>query len=135
MGVVKQAEATRPAYRGAGMVTAFLDANDRICLDRVAEQFGMSKLQLAQTIGLAPDRIYRAARLGAARTQARMAEMLEILDRVADWAGGVPSFANGARADMGNLVLWTWGPAYPHRIEVYDPASRLPRGGSSCKAG
>ena len=33
----------------------------------------------------------------------------------------VPSFARGAKPDMTNLVLWKWGPALPHRVEVYDP--------------
>jgi RES domain-containing protein len=39
----------------------------------------------------------------------------------------VPSFAIGARFDMHNLVLWTWGPDRPHRVHVYDPAGRLPK--------
>lgn len=38
----------------------------------------------------------------------------------------VPSFASGARLDMHNLVLWSWGPDRPHRVVVYDPSSRLP---------
>jgi RES domain-containing protein len=39
----------------------------------------------------------------------------------------VPSFANGAREDMRNLVLWRWGPDPPHRVTVYDPSGRLPK--------
>lgn len=39
----------------------------------------------------------------------------------------VPSFANGAREDMRNLVLWKWGPDPPHRVTVYDPSGRLPK--------
>jgi len=39
----------------------------------------------------------------------------------------VPSFANGARLDMHNLVLWRWGPDLPHKVEVYDPSGRLPK--------
>ena len=39
----------------------------------------------------------------------------------------VPSFANGARADMHNLVLWKWGPNLPHQVNVYDPHQRLPK--------
>ena len=39
----------------------------------------------------------------------------------------VPSFARGARPDMTNLVLWKWGPALPHRVEVHDPDGRLPK--------
>ena len=42
-----------------------------------------------------------------------------------------PSFATGAQPDMINLVLWKWGPDLPHKIEVYDPAGKLPRDRSS----
>lgn len=38
-----------------------------------------------------------------------------------------PSFANGARPDMHNLVLWTWGPDLPHKVELFDPTGRLPK--------
>lgn len=38
----------------------------------------------------------------------------------------VPSFANGARRDMSNLVLWTWTPNLPHRVRVHDPGGLLP---------
>lgn len=69
-------------------MTAFLDAKGRLSLERVAERFGMSKAQLAETIGLSRETFYRPERLQAARTQARATEMLEIVGRVADWAGG-----------------------------------------------
>jgi RES domain-containing protein len=39
----------------------------------------------------------------------------------------VPSFANRARRNMHNLVLWRWGPELPHRVTVHDPSGRLPR--------
>ncbi|MGE0210355.1 MAG: RES family NAD+ phosphorylase [Parvibaculaceae bacterium] len=39
----------------------------------------------------------------------------------------VPSFATGARSDIGNLVLWRWGASLPHKVEVHDPEGRLPR--------
>lgn len=73
---------------GARMVTAFIDKGGQVMVDRVAERFGMSKHQLADTIGLARETLYRPARMGAARTQARATEMLEIIGRVVDWAGG-----------------------------------------------
>jgi RES domain-containing protein len=38
----------------------------------------------------------------------------------------VPSFANGATADISNLVLWKWAPILPHRVNVYDPSGKLP---------
>jgi RES domain-containing protein len=39
----------------------------------------------------------------------------------------VPSFAPGTEAGDRNLVLWTWGPDLPHRVNVYDPSGRLPK--------
>src|SRR5437773_1452818 len=41
-----------PSYRGAEMVTAFIDARGQVSVDQVAERFGMSKGQLAEMIGL-----------------------------------------------------------------------------------
>lgn len=38
-----------------------------------------------------------------------------------------PSFAPGSELADRNLVLWTWGPELPHRVEVFDPSGRLPR--------
>jgi RES domain-containing protein len=43
----------------------------------------------------------------------------------------VPSFANGARPDMFNLVLWRWGSTLPHLVQVDDPDGRLPKDRSS----
>lgn len=74
--------------RGANLVTAFLDADGYVSIARAAEQFGMSKMQLAETAGLTRETIYRPLRLRASKAQARTTEMLEIVGRVADWAGG-----------------------------------------------
>lgn len=43
----------------------------------------------------------------------------------------VPSFANGARKDMANLVLWRWAADLPHRVTVHDPSGRLPKNQAS----
>ncbi|WP_413991299.1 RES family NAD+ phosphorylase [Labrys okinawensis] len=43
----------------------------------------------------------------------------------------VPSFVMGARPDMANLVLWTYGPDLPHRVTVHDPSGVLPQDRSS----
>jgi Protein of unknown function (DUF2384) len=50
--------------------------------------YGLNKKQLAETIGLAPEALYKRERLGAAKTQTRLREMTEILTRVSAWAGG-----------------------------------------------
>jgi uncharacterized protein (DUF2384 family) len=76
------------ALKGADMVTHFLDPKGRVSVDRVADRFGLSKTALAESIGLARDTVYRAERASAPKTQARAVEMLEILGRIVDWAGG-----------------------------------------------
>ncbi len=50
--------------------------------------YGLTKKQLAETIGLAPEALYKRERLSAAKTQTRLREMTEILTRVSAWAGG-----------------------------------------------
>src|SRR5215216_5119845 len=57
-------------------------------VDRVAETLGLTKVQLAETIGLKREAFYKASRRRAPKTQARMRELLEIVNRVSDWAGG-----------------------------------------------
>jgi uncharacterized protein (DUF2384 family) len=59
-----------------------------IDFDKVASLFWMTKGQLAQTIGLTAPAISKSDRQTAVRTQGRVREMLEILARVRDWAGG-----------------------------------------------
>ena len=54
----------------------------------LVQDFGLTKKELAQTIGLAPEALYKSRRLSAAKTQSRLREMTEILTRVAAWGGG-----------------------------------------------
>ncbi len=60
----------------------------KLPVEDVAQSLGMSKAQLAETAGVSIDTLYRTNRAGSAKTQARLREMLEIVDRVSDWAGG-----------------------------------------------
>ncbi len=76
------------APRGADMVMQFVDTAGHIVVDRMADRFGLSKTALAETIGLTRETVYRPQRANARKTQARATEMLEILGRVVDWAGG-----------------------------------------------
>ncbi len=77
--------APRPAAR---FPAPFMDDSGHISIDDVAGWFGMSKLQLAETVGLGPQTLYKADRAAASRTQSRIKEMLEVIARVSDWAGG-----------------------------------------------
>lgn len=96
MARVKVAPPSRPAAppgrpaeaRGAGLLRACTDAAGHVSVAEVAQRFGMSKSQLAETIGLAPETLYRPARTLAPKSQARATEMLEILGRIVAWAGG-----------------------------------------------
>jgi hypothetical protein len=83
-----RATAPRPGLRGGGLVLGFFDDDGDISVDRVAERLGLSKAQLAETMGVAPETIYRSVRAKAQRTQARASEMLEIIARITAWAGG-----------------------------------------------
>lgn len=87
---VKPIEDEIPAnkLRGGSLVTRFFDPKGAVVVDRVAKRFGMSKQQLAETIGVKPETVYRSSRIAAPKTQARATEMLEIVGRIADWAGG-----------------------------------------------
>jgi hypothetical protein len=80
----KQVE--KPMERSRGGFAAEFDEGF-VSAERVAERFGMSKAQLAETIGVKSETFYRAARLKAPKTQARVTEMLEIIYRIANWAG------------------------------------------------
>lgn len=70
------------------LVQTYMDRGGRIAPQRVANDFGMSKLQLAETAGLRRETLYRAERIGAPKAQGRLREMLEIISIVAEWAGG-----------------------------------------------
>lgn len=73
---------------GAGLVTSFLDEEGTVAVDRVARSFGLSKAQLAASIGVRPETLQSTKRASAPKTQARLREMLEIVGRITDWAGG-----------------------------------------------
>ena len=79
---------SRPAGRGGSLMLGFFDADGDISVEQVADRLGLSKAQLAETLGVAPETVYRAVRAKARRTQARVSEMLEIITRIAAWAGG-----------------------------------------------
>jgi hypothetical protein len=62
--------------------------NNVIAFDAAAERFGLTKSQFAETLGISKDALYRPARLESVRNQSRIREALEIVERVAGWAGG-----------------------------------------------
>lgn len=82
------AAASSAAAAGATFVTGFMTQAGVVDLDRVADAFRMSKGQLAQTAGLGLASVSKADRRVAPKAQTRVTEMLEIISRVRDWAGG-----------------------------------------------
>jgi uncharacterized protein (DUF2384 family) len=74
--------------RGPARAAGYFDKDGLIVIDRVAASFGVSKAQLADTMGVSPETFHRAARAKAPKTQGRVTEMVEIVARVSDWAGG-----------------------------------------------
>ena len=90
-------------------------------------------------VDLASEQGRRAASVTGEDMGCAWATALANYDRPASWAvydqlvgrgvAGVivPSYAPGADPDDRNLVLWDWGPALPHKVEVFDPSGRLPR--------
>jgi len=69
-------------------VHRFMDKGGIVDVERVANAFHMSKGQFAETAGLGTATVSKADRRTAPRTQTRVTEMLEIISRVHDWAGG-----------------------------------------------
>jgi uncharacterized protein (DUF2384 family) len=57
-------------------------------LERVESAFGMTRAQIAETAGLARETLQKADRRNGPKTQTRLREMLEILQRVQTWSGG-----------------------------------------------
>lgn len=82
------AQAIKIVEQNGPLVLSYMDRGGNIAVEQVATGFGMSKSQLAETAGLARETLYRTDRSRGTRTQSRLREMLEIISRVAEWAGG-----------------------------------------------
>ena len=73
---------------GGASIARYFDPDGRVAINRVTAEFGMSKKRLAETFGIAPVTLQRKARADAPKTQTRLREGLEIVNRVSSWAGG-----------------------------------------------
>jgi hypothetical protein len=76
-----------PAAAGQGLNKQF-STTGLLNWDRIVTHYGLTKSQLAETVGLRKDTLQKAARRDTAKTQARVTEMLEILNLLEPWAGG-----------------------------------------------
>jgi DNA-binding phage protein len=70
------------------LLRSLIDENGRTEIGEVADAFGMSKTQLAASLGLSRESLYKAKRADAVKVQTRVREMLEVIVRVMPWAGG-----------------------------------------------
>lgn len=94
---ISAGKANKPARAGAQRETqhGFLVAaryltDGLVDADRIVAELGMTKAALAQSLGFAEETLQRFSRVTAPKTQHRLRDMLEILTRVAPWAGGMP---------------------------------------------
>ncbi len=69
-------------------IASLMDEQGSFSADVVADAFGMSKVQLAETAGLAREVFQKASRRSGPKAQTRLREMLEIISLVQGWAGG-----------------------------------------------
>ncbi len=83
----KKKQSTRRPPEKAGLSKFFVSDGD-VSIDRIAKHFRMTKQDIAETIGVARETVYKNERARAPKTQARSFEMLEIIHRIAGWAGG-----------------------------------------------
>jgi Protein of unknown function (DUF2384) len=84
----RESAETVSALAGVSFVTHFFNQGGIVDVDRVAAAFRMTKGQLAETVGLGTATISKTNRRTAPRAQSRVREMLEIVSRVREWAGG-----------------------------------------------
>jgi Antitoxin Xre/MbcA/ParS C-terminal toxin-binding domain len=78
----------KPPLQGRWLMQYGLGAQGQVNIEQVTESFGMSRGKLAETVGVKPETLQRSSRASAPKTQTRLREMLEIVNRIADWAGG-----------------------------------------------
>jgi hypothetical protein len=73
----------------AALLAEIVDSDGVVAADRLTAQLRISKLELAVALGLSRDAVSKTARLKSPATQARLRDVLEIMNRVLPWAGSV----------------------------------------------
>ena len=83
-----------------------------IATDRLAQVLHITKAELASATGLSRDAVSKRDRLASRKTQARLRDTVEIINRVAHWAGSpghafawfrsqpLPSFGDKTAEDL-----------------------------------
>lgn len=86
--------------------------DNRVSPDALADRLHITKSELAIALGLGRDAISRKARVQARKTQSRMRDIVEIINRATPWAGSelsafawyrsqpLPSFGDKTAEDL-----------------------------------
>jgi hypothetical protein len=88
---VRHATSSKKMKIGTGAaapLVRFFTPDGQVAVQYAATAFGMSRAKLAETVGIAPETLQRRARAVAPKTQSRLREAVEIINRVSGWAGG-----------------------------------------------
>jgi hypothetical protein len=68
-------------------LTDVFEEDGTIRPDRLADRLHITKVQLATAVGLSKEAVIKHDRLHAPKTQARLRDVIEILNRIRGWAG------------------------------------------------
>jgi hypothetical protein len=75
------------ASTATDLLVDVFEADGTVRPDRLSERLHINKVQLATAVGLSKDAVTKHNRLHAPKTQARLRDVIEILNRIQGWAG------------------------------------------------
>ncbi len=93
-------------------LTTVMSADNTISPGALAKRLRVTRTELAHSLGVSRDAVSRTARAEARRTQGRLRDMIEIIDRVLPWSGSelaayawyrsqpLPSFGDRTARDL-----------------------------------
>ena len=93
-------------------ISAVVGSRDTVIPGVLAERLHITQVELASALGLSRDAVSKTARVRAGRTQRRLRDMIEIINRVLPWAGSelaayawyrsqpLPSFGDKTAEDL-----------------------------------
>lgn len=67
-----------------------IEADGSVSVDVLTRALHLTKTDLAAVLGMSRDALSKSARLSSGPTQRKLRDLVEILMRVAPWAGSVP---------------------------------------------
>jgi hypothetical protein len=73
---------------GGGTIVSAIGSSGAVDLATAEAALGMTRAQIAETAGLPRETLQKTSRRDSPKAQGRLREMLEIIHRIQDWAGG-----------------------------------------------